>query len=1747
MSSILGLSLYAVAFWASVNALSRLLSSNKTTRSRDSVRTVVSVSTVTIRCTTVRWNDRFGMRSIPARIAQVFYSVGLLAALLLAGTTGFNMGSSIVRSAGTDTAGRHHHYYDFETDVEAWRTMHTFSFASHRYDDHTMAILIPGVNVPLSDSVPYMLGLAVSVIVHELGHALAAGSERVKIQSIGAFVYGVVPGAFVNICSADIDRASVLSRLRIYTAGVWHNLLLSYVAFLCLSSHALWRWGYSVRARPDLGLMVVDVHPQSDLVAVLRPYDSVILRVNGESIAEPYHFYLALNRAHKTGAMRSCFPNSNFVRMPASATSEAPRWTTGKPSCCRLSSEQPISDEGHLCFSNELSVDLLADADKPKASYACVNYPDLLYLQSQYPNVYTPCTSDNDCQRLLESTSPTDEHVGSDSFSKHTVRQASAYASRCLQMQLAHPDMTVLQLEIAQLGDLEPLFHARVDRQLPTSSDLAGNVTSASVLWLGVPKQMARDGALSDNARTHNAANQAAHLVAIGNVFPRYRTLPVRLPYLLDSICWYTMQISLAMGAINALPLPNLDGQYVIRSLPLSKTVDSSDPPIALHLAVTILDGKNLAGGSLFSSPDCYARISIRGQQFSSTHPAFATVDPVWGCAYEFDGVIEGDPLLVTVWSKGGNADEQLGRATFTVTSTTGEEVTLILPLITEAETTQGSVTAKYTTTTSTAKRTSWMVTEVGPVRYARHISPGSGWLAGVQNSEEQYQFATYQIQLHGVEQAFNYEEQHHSLTYPVIQRIFGTGVDSQALRAGIHAEHAILYRHSAATSKYGVLRSAQDLLRLLENGQRQGKQVLYSYAITSGGWYFSETGSAKIKDFISKHTIHANARKQVYYAGEFHLRPARAENDGYVLVVDNNSGTYAPSAGSLPLLRRLMERNFAGLQIEARTMDDPVVVEARERIAKLWDYIRFTPLSGALNENPLCYLLELDDAKILLDCGWNERFDIDLLQPLRKHAKTIDYVLLSHGDVAHVGALAYAVAKMGLNCPIYATLPVQTLGRESMYDAVLSQRDHRQFDLFSRADVTAAFTRITQLKFMQPYKLAGKISGTTIIAYGAGHTAGGTIWKISKDTDNIVYAVNVNHKKERHLSAGMVLVNSQIYEPLSRPSLLISDCYNATNVHAAKKNRDQALTSTHATPVQDAHALLTSAPLASVMNVLESGGNVLLPSDTASRVLELSYILEQYWSERRISFPIALLSHTSNRVIYHAKSMLEWFGENLTKAFSNAREYPFDFKHIKIITKESELDKLPSPKVVIASMTSLEFGFARGLFLDWCTSPKNAIILTQRGENSTTGTSLARTLVDAFAAATTTTQREDASTTSAQKPEMPSQAVIVPDLSVTLTIEKRVPLEGAELQAHLEQTRLQAAADAHQAAVVAKNKNILERDLHEDEEDEDDSDNDSDAGMLQDGSNGLAVAPGDVERVLTVSHDVYVRGNSIVGGAFRNGQRVCMFPYNETRRRFDEYGEAVKADMFMTEADKREAERERDMKLRLEKQREEDDADAREAEEDTTPSRYLAVETKLTVKCLLQYVDFEGLSDGRSLCNILPQIQPRQMILVHGSQRATEFMKSSLQAEMAAEIMAPAVGESLNVSAATNIFQVKLTDTLFSALPMRKYSDYDISLIMARVTLAEDGNTPVLDVVPAAEMQRPPSYVVGSVRLSEFKRVLDRTAGLRTEFVQGLLVVNGKVGVRKLDNGQLMLEGGVCREYYLVRDLLYKQHAVLS
>ncbi|XP_072930180.1 probable cleavage and polyadenylation specificity factor subunit 2 [Epargyreus clarus] len=407
---------------------------------------------------------------------------------------------------------------------------------------------------------------------------------------------------------------------------------------------------------------------------------------------------------------------------------------------------------------------------------------------------------------------------------------------------------------------------------------------------------------------------------------------------------------------------------------------------------------------------------------------------------------------------------------------------------------------------------------------------------------------------------------------------------------------------------------------------------------------------------------------------------------------------------------------------------------------------IKLHCLSGAGDETPPCYVLQVDEFRFLLDCGWDEKFDMEFINQLKRHINSIDAVLLSHSDPLHLGALPYAVGQLGLSCPIYATLPIYKMGQMFMYDLYQSHRNVSDFELFTLDDVDSAFDKITQLKYNQSVDMKGKGLGIRITPLPAGHSLGGTVWRIAAPgEEDIVYAPDFNHKKERHLNGCEI-------ERIMRPSLLLLGAMNADYVQQRRRLRDEKLMTT-------------------ILSTLRGGGSVLVCTDTAGRVLELAHMLDQLWRNKDsglVAYSLLLLSNVSYNVVEFAKSQIEWMSDKLTRAFEGARSNPFALRHLQLCHSVIEVTRTPGPKVVLASFPDLETGFARDLFLLWAPYPQNSIVLTARTSPGT----LARDLIEKGG-----------------------------DRTIELTVSKRVRLEGEELEEFLQQQRIKINSSVKEEA----------------------------------------------------------------------------------------------------------------------------------------------------------------------------------------------------------------------------------------------------------------------------------------------------------------------------------------------------------
>jgi membrane-associated protease RseP (regulator of RpoE activity) len=98
-------------------------------------------------------------------------------------------------------------------------------------------LVIPGVNdfLPLSVAPEIVFGLLVGLVVHEGGHGILCRVEDIDIESMGVFLFTIIPlGAFVEPDEESQRNASRGGRTRMFAAGVTNNFFVTFVAFVLL-------------------------------------------------------------------------------------------------------------------------------------------------------------------------------------------------------------------------------------------------------------------------------------------------------------------------------------------------------------------------------------------------------------------------------------------------------------------------------------------------------------------------------------------------------------------------------------------------------------------------------------------------------------------------------------------------------------------------------------------------------------------------------------------------------------------------------------------------------------------------------------------------------------------------------------------------------------------------------------------------------------------------------------------------------------------------------------------------------------------------------------------------------------------------------------------------------------------------------------------------------------------------------------------------------------------------------------------------------------------------------------------------------------------------------------------------------------------------------------------------------------------------------------------------------------------------
>ncbi|ORX40182.1 putative cleavage and polyadenylation specificity factor subunit [Kockovaella imperatae] len=929
---------------------------------------------------------------------------------------------------------------------------------------------------------------------------------------------------------------------------------------------------------------------------------------------------------------------------------------------------------------------------------------------------------------------------------------------------------------------------------------------------------------------------------------------------------------------------------------------------------------------------------------------------------------------------------------------------------------------------------------------------------------------------------------------------------------------------------------------------------------------------------------------------------------------------------------------------------------------------INLTPLSASASSSsssePLCYLLELDEARILLDLGQRDfrasaiRGDWSYEEKVRELAPTISLVLLSHSPTTYLSLYPYARARWGLTCPVYATQPTVEMGRVVCLAEVLSWRSEHAIEDSSAAssggmngeseselrtngkgkeplrgpfiptveEIHEAFDSINATRYNQPLHLGGELSHLLLTPFPSGHTLGGTLFKLRSPTSGtVLYAVGINHTSERHLD-GMVGGQggaSGYSEGVTRPDLLIIEGGRADIVNAKRRDRESAFLD-----------LITST--------LQSNHSVLIPSDPSPRLMETLVLLDQHWSfklqplpgqsrppNQLWPYPLCVVSRTAQDMLAFARSLIEWMGgvlrdsggEDVLEGGRKGRrrgkktngamgsDYGvLDFRHIQFYSSPTELmhaHPLMRPKVVLAIPPTLSHGPSRWLFTAMAGTEGNVVLLTSRGEENT----LARDIYNIWAAG------QDATALWGRGRVGHLQDLIG---NMQLEMDTKVPLSGAELEAHLEAEREQKEKEAAHQAALARSRRMLEAD---------DLDTDSESGSDDDefgGTEGMLITrptEAETEDKMQMSFDIFVKGQQMrVGRGNQAGEmtRFRMFPHLEKKgRKVDAFGEGIDVGSWIRRGKEIEEEGETQEVRDAKKRKIEEEEKKKEPPE--PPSKFVNEIVTVSLHASVFFVDMDGLHDGQAIKTIIGDLQPRKIILVRSSKETTfDLIKSLGSTKATKDIFAPSTGEQVVVGEQVASFSVMLGDSISSTLGSKwsRYEDYEVAVIDGNIIFATGSTVPTLEAsfvpVPpvvkevkvetdtitnepaaatdgdgematvklepepapeeAADMEAiqtsskaslplltvPSSIFVGDLRLAILKSRLGSLAPpIPAEFAgEGVLIcgpgvlqgdaakAGSIVAVRKLSEGNIVLEGGIGRTYDDVKKELYRGFA---
>ncbi len=351
---------------------------------------------------------------------------------------------------------------------------------------------------------------------------------------------------------------------------------------------------------------------------------------------------------------------------------------------------------------------------------------------------------------------------------------------------------------------------------------------------------------------------------------------------------------------------------------------------------------------------------------------------------------------------------------------------------------------------------------------------------------------------------------------------------------------------------------------------------------------------------------------------------------------------------------------------------------------------MKYVFFGGAGEVGGSCMLLSVAGRYLLFDCGIrvNRRGVESLpdLELLKQSAHALDAIFVSHAHADHIGALPLVHAAYP-QAPIYATLPTQRLSSVMLNNAVNVMSSEGEDTFFTQEAVETSLGRIQILEMGQWIDLW---EGWRVLFIRSGHILGAVSIYLQTPQGTFFYSGDVSTFHQKTID-GLADISG-----LPAPDFMVCEATYGDGVHPSRAEEEMKLAK-------------------AVAEVIETGGNVLIPSFALGRAQEIILILRNAMISKNIPvFPV-VTDGLVNAICEVYDTLTPYLGARLQKHLTNSQQplfYYRNFRRARMGEQEAIL-KDTTPKCIIASSGMLTGGasvtYAKGL----CSDPKNAIFLS--------------------------------------------------------------------------------------------------------------------------------------------------------------------------------------------------------------------------------------------------------------------------------------------------------------------------------------------------------------------------------------------------------------------------------------------------